>query len=161
MTKSLWKALCVGLLSLGLLGACAADRQAGPKQSVGAVGGAILGGIAGAQFGKGSGQLIATGIGAVLGGLAGADIGRSLDEVDRMRAHQAVTEATTAPIGKKITWNNPESGNYGTVTPLRDGQADSGEYCREFQQTVTIGGREEEAYGYACRQPDGSWQIYQ
>jgi surface antigen len=24
---------------------------------------------------------------------------------------------------------------------------------------VTVGGRAEQAYGTACRQPDGSWQI--
>ena len=35
----------------------------------------------------------------------------------------------------------------------------NGRYCREFQQTVTIGGRTAEAYGTACRQPDGSWKI--
>jgi surface antigen len=34
-----------------------------------------------------------------------------------------------------------------------------GAYCREFQQTVSIGGREERAYGTACRQPDGSWKV--
>lgn len=32
-------------------------------------------------------------------------------------------------------------------------------YCREFTQVVDIGGRAESAYGTACMQPDGSWQI--
>jgi hypothetical protein len=31
--------------------------------------------------------------------------------------------------------------------------------CREFQQMVIIGGREEEAYGTSCRQADGSWHL--
>ena len=31
--------------------------------------------------------------------------------------------------------------------------------CREFQQTITVGGRTETAYGTACRQPDGDWKI--
>lgn len=36
----------------------------------------------------------------------------------------------------------------------------SGEpYCREFTKVVTIGGRPENAYGRACYQPDGSWQV--
>jgi surface antigen len=42
---------------------------------------------------------------------------------------------------------------------VREGTSESGKYCREFQQTVTIGGKTEQAYGTACRQPDGSWQI--
>lgn len=32
-------------------------------------------------------------------------------------------------------------------------------YCREFTKVVTIGGRAQNAYGKACRQPDGSWQV--
>lgn len=32
-------------------------------------------------------------------------------------------------------------------------------YCREFTRDVKIGGKHEQAYGIACRQPDGSWQI--
>ena len=70
-----------------------------------------------------------------------------------------MNRAQTAPVGQTITWNNPNSGNSGSVTPVREGKAASGEYCREFQQTVTIGGKSENAYGTACRQPDGSWKI--
>jgi hypothetical protein len=32
-------------------------------------------------------------------------------------------------------------------------------YCREFTQSVTIGGRVEHGYGTACMQPDGAWEI--
>ena len=32
-------------------------------------------------------------------------------------------------------------------------------YCREYQRTVTIDGAPVEAYGTACRQPDGSWRM--
>jgi surface antigen len=45
------------------------------------------------------------------------------------------------------------------VTPTRTYQQSSGEYCREYQQTVTVGGKTQEAYGTACRQPDGTWKI--
>jgi hypothetical protein len=34
-------------------------------------------------------------------------------------------------------------------------------YCREFTVPVVIGGQEEEAFGQACRQTDGSWLITQ
>lgn len=33
------------------------------------------------------------------------------------------------------------------------------EYCREYTRTVSIGNRQEVAYGTACYQPDGSWKI--
>ena len=32
-------------------------------------------------------------------------------------------------------------------------------YCREYTQVVNIGGRNETAYGKACRQPDGQWKV--
>lgn len=34
-----------------------------------------------------------------------------------------------------------------------------GDYCREYTRQVTIGGRVETSYGYACLQPDGQWLI--
>jgi len=140
--------------------ACAQNGQYGQKQTIGALGGAALGGWAGSTIGKGSGRLAATAAGALIGALVGSEIGRSLDELDRLKAQQAYTQATTAPIGQTIRWSNPKSGNHGTVTPVREGtKADTGEYCREFQQTVVIGGREEEAYGIACRKPDGTWEV--
>ena len=32
-------------------------------------------------------------------------------------------------------------------------------YCREFTQTISIGGKIQQGYGTSCRQPDGSWKI--
>ena len=32
-------------------------------------------------------------------------------------------------------------------------------YCREYQRTVTIGGKAQQTYGTACMQPDGSWRV--
>jgi surface antigen len=142
-----------------LLGAGCA--QQGEKQTVGMISGAALGGLLGSQFGSGAGQLAATGAGVFIGGLIGSEIGRSMDEVDRMKANQAINTAHSAPLGETISWNNPDSGHSGTVTPVRDGTSSTGNYCREFQQTITIGGQTEQAYGTACRQPDGSWQIVQ
>jgi len=131
----------------------------GTKQTIGGLGGAALGGLLGAQFGSGTGKLAATGAGVLIGGLVGSEIGRSMDEVDRMRANRAVVRARQAPLGETIAWNSPETGNYGTVTPVRDGRTESGRYCREFRQTITIDGRQREGYGVACRQPDGTWRI--
>jgi surface antigen len=150
--KTVIAATMIALLS-------AACAQQGEKQTLGTIGGAALGGLLGSQFGSGSGKLAATGAGVFIGGLIGSEIGRSMDEVDRMKANEAINTAHNAPLNETITWNNPDSGHSGTVTPVRDGTSSSGSYCREFQQTVTIGGKTEEAYGTACRQPDGSWQI--
>ena len=144
---------------IALFAAACSSSPYGEKQTVGAVGGAAIGGLLGSQFGDGTGQLVATGAGVLIGGLIGSEVGRTMDEQDRMQANQAVTQAHQAPLGETIVWNNPDSGNSGTVTPVRDGSTSSGLYCREFQQTITVGGETQTAFGTACRQPDGTWRI--
>jgi surface antigen len=145
------------LASLPLAGC--AEWQESPKQGVGTLAGAAVGGLVGSHIGGGTGQLAATGAGVLLGGLLGGSIGRSLDRADRL-AMQRTTQSTleTAPTGQATQWRNPDTGNYGTVTPLRTTEA-NGTVCREYQQTITVGGRSQEGYGTACRQPDGSWRI--
>lgn len=141
-----------------LLPACQAQNM-GQKEGFGTLAGAALGGWAGSGVGKGSGKLAATAAGVVIGGWLGNELGASLDRADRYAMSGATTRAYSAPLGQQVTWNNPQSGNAGTITPVRDGYDRSGAYCREFQQTITVGGAKRQAYGTACRQPDGSWQI--
>ncbi len=140
------------------IAACATDQ--GPKQGLGTLIGAGLGGLAGSQIGSGTGQMVAVGAGVLLGGLLGSEVGKSLDKADRLyagRNAQQTLEAT--PTGQSSTWQNPDSGNSGTFTPTQTYETAQGQYCREYQTTVTVGGVTEEAYGTACRQPDGSWKV--
>ena len=77
---------------------------------------------------------------------------------EQQRLHEAAQiRATTAAPGERIIW---EEGNAsGSVITTRVGTSSAGRPCREFQQQVTIGGKTEQAYGTACRNPDGSWEI--
>lgn len=132
----------------------------GKKALVGTLGGAALGGLLGSQVGSGKGKLVATGAGVLLGALLGREIGKSLDSADRAAMGQSQQQALEyTPSNQAVPWRNPDSGHSGTVVPKPAYQAASGQYCREFIETVTVGGRTEEAYGTACRQPDGSWRI--
>ena len=140
-----------------ILTACG-DR--GQKETAGTVIGGVAGAVLGSQIGGGSGRIIATAVGTLAGAMIGSEIGRSLDRADQLAMAQAEQKAHSAPIGEKIVWNNPDSGHSGSVTPVRDGRnAQTNAYCREYQTTVVVGGREQEAYGTACQQPDGSWKI--
>ena len=145
------------IVSLGLV-ACAQD--AGPKQQGGTVVGAVAGGLLGSTIGKGRGQVAAIAIGAVLGGIVGSEVGKSLDKADRAYMHRTTQESLEyGRSGETSSWVNPDNQHSGTVTPTRTVRVESGGPCREFQQTVTIDGRSERAYGTACRQADGSWKI--
>ena len=130
------------------------------KTEIGTVLGGVAGGILGNQIGGGSGRTVATIAGTLLGAGLGHSIGGSLDKTDMLyydRTSQGALER--GQPGQAFPWKNPETGASGTVTPGTYYQADSGRYCREFTQNITVGGQTERAFGTACRQPDGSWRI--
>jgi surface antigen len=156
MKKFALTIMAVAALSLT---ACETMYDSGNKQKIGAASGAIIGGILGSKVGKGNGQLWATGAGVLIGGLLGSEVGASLDRADRTYLGRANTQAQTAPLGERVSWNNPESGNHGYVTPTRDGYSTNGRYCREYEQTIYVGGREQTATGTACQNNDGTWEI--
>lgn len=157
------KILLAVMLSFGLV-ACAQNGfngvgGMGTKQTVGAGTGAVAGAVIGSNIGDGKGAIAATAVGTLLGAFLGSEVGKSLDRADMAYAQQAQQRAYAAPIGETISWNNPESGNRGTFTPVRDGYRNSGEYCREYNQTIFVDGRTETATGTACQKPDGTWSI--
>jgi len=153
--------LVLAAVAAALLAGCQSSNM-GEKQTAGTVLGAVAGGLAGAQFGGGKGKLWTTGAGVLLGSLLGSELGASLDRADRLALQNNTRRALdpAQPLNQPIIWDNPNSGNRVVVTPTREGRlADTGSYCREYQQLITIGGRTEEAFGRACQQPDGTWKI--
>ena len=127
------------------------------KTIVGGLGGAAAGGLLAAGLGGNTATIAGA---TMLGGLVGGAIGDRMDAADRRQANAAATRALeSSPSGTSVAWNNPDSGHQGTVTPTATYQNASGQYCREYQQSVTIDGQEQRSYGTACRQPDGSWRI--
>jgi surface antigen len=153
----------IGLTKLAPVVLCAvlavSGANPGPKAQVGAATGAAAGGLIGAAAGGGAEGIIG---GVLLGGLLGGAIGDSLDQRDRQLAYQSSQAALeNYQVGQTSSWSNPDNGHSGSVTPTKTYQTAQGQYCREYQQTVTVGGESQQAYGTACRQPDGSWQIVQ
>jgi surface antigen len=128
-------------------GRCDRDR-------LGAVLGGVVGGIAGSKIGKGSGRTAATVAGTVIGILVGRSIGRSMNASDQLCTGQALEHA---PDRATVHWRNPDNDADYRVTPLNTFRAPDGRYCREYSTRAAIGGRTEQVYGRACRQPDGSW----
>ncbi len=156
MRRIVFKGVALVTLVVVLLAGCA-TMQENPKTTIGAVGGGTLGGLIAAAAG-GSGAAIAA---SVVGGiLVGGLVGNLLDERDKRMAREAEQRALeTSPSGRSVAWQNPDSGHAGTVTPVRTYQTANGSYCRDYQTTVTIDGKQERATGTACRQPDGTWRI--
>ena len=149
------KTFSIAIIVVMFLSACQTTNE-----DRGALLGAVAGGILGNQIGDGRGQLLATGLGAMLGGIAGSSVGARMDKVDQMKLSQAYQKSLEqSRSGEQTTWVNPDTGNSGSIEPIRTYQTSTGKYCREFQQSIIVGGKTEQGHGTACRQPDGSWKI--
>lgn len=152
------------LMALGLAAAMAISTAACEtnQQTTGAIAGAALGAAAGSMIGRGSGRIAATAIGAVLGAAIGSEIGRRLDERDRMMYAEAAQHAAEEqPVGEPANWQNPQSGNRGTVTPTsQQYRGADGRQCRNFSETITLkDGSTDTVNGRRCKNADGSWEF--
>jgi surface antigen len=148
------------LLLTALLASCSTMENTyenNPKAILGALGGAALGGGIAALAGGGAGAIV----GSTLGGaLIGGFVGNRLDARDKRMANEAAQKAfESSQSGQPTVWDNPDTGNSGSITPTRTYQLANGTYCREYHQTITVSGEQHQAYGTACRQPDGTWKI--
>jgi len=126
----------------------------------GVIGGALIGGLLGNTLGRGNGRAGATVAGVIVGGVVGAALTRDLDCDDRSYAYRTYSDGFNAGRpDSRYTWQNPQNGHRGDFY-VRDYYEDRyGFRCANFQQTIWINGRQEEATGRACRQPDGTWAI--
>ena len=150
--------ILIATSTVGLSGCTRPDGSVS-RQTVGSVVGAVGGAVLGAKIGLAGSPALGASVGTFVGTTVGREIGRGMDQADIERMYEAQQEAYTAPIGETIYWENPETENHGSFTTTRQGETISGQYCREFVQSVTIDDEEEQAYGTACQQPDGTWQI--
>ena len=139
---------------------CAAYVSRNDNEVLGSVIGAIGGGVIGNQVGRGSGKALSTFAGVLLGSVVGAQIGRDLDEAERLKLASATQYALeNQRSGTRTVWDNPDRRVCGVVVPRPAFKNELDQYCREYQQTVVINGEKQNAYGTACRQPDGQWKV--
>jgi surface antigen len=132
------------------------DTRTCNRELLGAALGGAAGGLLGSEIAKGDDRPLAIAGGTILGILVGGSIGHSMDALDQSCVGQILEYA---PAREPVVWKNPDRDAAYEVTAVRTYEDGDDRYCREYQATATIGGRLQETYGTACRQPDGSWQI--
>ena len=147
------------VLAVLLLGGCA---QTGPNETTGMILGGATGAVVGSMFGGGTGTLVGTAIGTAIGSSIGANVGRQLDVAAKQQHEYAVARSLSS--GNTITWNTvqhpSERKSSGRVEVLRSTRDGYNRLCREFQQTITIGGKTTTGYGTACQDRAGNWVIH-
>lgn len=148
------------VIALAGASACAwIEQQTGVSTGAqtGAAVGAAAGGLITAAARADTGWIVAA---AVLGAVAGVVVGDYLTREDKMMAGKTANDALeTQPTGNTSTWQNPDSGNSGSVTVTDTYQQADGTPCRSFTQTIAAGDRTESGVGTACRAADGTWRI--
>ncbi len=111
-------------------------------------------------YGPEAGRLVGRGIEVLWGGLIRGERGADPSTDDRQHMARNLQLALELdPSGSERRWFNAASGNGGSARPLRTFRTTGGIHCREFRQTVQFGDRRGEAFGTACRRPDGHWRI--
>ena len=147
------------VLCLLLLSGCA---QMGPNEASGTLLGGATGAAVGSMFGGGTGTIVGAAVGGIIGSSIGGNWGRQLDAVARQQHGRAFDRALST--GNTISWDtvhHPSAErSSGRVEVLRSGRDGYNRLCREYQQTITVGGNTTTGYGTACRNRDGGWMIH-
>ena len=125
------------------------------KEQAGTIAGAITGAAIGSHIGDGSGRAAAIFFGAVIGSEIGRAFGQHMDYHDHSKVIYALENNKTH---EHTAWRNPDTGHFYEVKPTQTYSSTSGP-CREFTIDVMVGGKEQQLYGTACRQNDGSWKV--
>jgi surface antigen len=160
LIKRLLVLFAVSGLALSAQAECVRDEGTSGEEVVGTLVGAALGGLVGSQIGGGTGNKVAIGAGVLAGGFLGNRIGKKLSCKDQEYHYNTTQNALeNQPTGQASTWRNPDSGHSGQVTPTKTYIAEDGQPCREFTQTVTVDGQNEQVKATACRQEDGTWRV--
>jgi len=84
-------------------------------------------------------------------------VGRYMYYVNQIHVNEALE---IHPIGGHATyWESPNTKYKYYIIPISTFQKASGQHCREFVVRIRINGRIKDAFGTACRMPDGTWKI--
>jgi surface antigen len=154
--KKYQKFLAIGLASISLIGCANMTREESGNMI-----GALLGGALAYELaGDSSNKEIWVATGLIGGALAGGHYAVLTQKGQLMHQSAIHSNLETAQDNSTTSWNNPNNNEHGSVT-VRNTNVSNGTPCREFTQTIYVGGKAVEGYGTACRMADGSWKIIQ
>jgi len=158
--------LAIILASVGT----ASVAHANDSKILGTLLGAAGGAAVGSNVGKGKGNIVAIAVGTLLGAGVGGSVGRSVGHnnssyykntayTNRYRANPVYGNTDyVIPNHQYVGYNAQPVYSHNTLTSV-NAYMPAQRYCREFTQTIMVGGQLKESFGTACRKPDGAWEI--
>ena len=86
--------------------------------------------------------------------------GQPTEAEDRRRAKAALSTALDPQgPGTSVSWNNPETGNLGSYTPVGHAYPADGKVCRAFLAKVHQDDSDRTVQGTACAPTGGDWAV--
>lgn len=149
--KRIFSAIILLICSASFIGCSTLNNE-----DVGTITGGVAGGLLGSTIGQGDGRLLAIAAGTLAGAYIGGQIGKNMDENDKMRMNAALERNS---VGQPAYWHNDNTHANYEVVPIKNVTVHGNRYCREYRTIANIGGKRQQVYGTACRQPDGSWKA--
>jgi surface antigen len=155
------KRIAMMALAASLAAACQITSDPDNKRAAGAVGGAILGVVAGyTMFGSGSGQSVMALLGAGAGGAGGYYVVDAIVKRDRKKRQKAAYESLNGgEVGRTVYWENQATGSAGSFTVLRSYRARDGRLCRDYSAKAMNELQTTDQRRTACRLADGGWEL--
>jgi len=132
------------------------------KLAIGAVAGAIVGGLIGYEyFGNEDTRLLfALGLGAA-GAYGGKMLADNLTRYDKTAMQEtAYRSLTEAPAGETATWGDTTARANGSITPIRTFLNAQGRICREYDAQINVDGETLSGRETACQTEAGHWVVY-
>ena len=151
--------MLLGIAALPIEGCESIEQETGLSKSTqtGAAGGAAFGGIVSALAGANP-ALIAGSI--ILGGVAGGAIGDRLGKDDtKKHADMNLHALDSLGAGQSESWNDSSTGNSGSTRVTKVTEAQDGNTCKSYVETVRTGTRTVTQDGTACKAPGGTWRV--
>jgi surface antigen len=152
--------LFAGAVALALSGCQVAsdrDNRIAAATIVGAGAGILL---ASELYGTSTGGAIAMLGFGTLGAAGGYWLAQSLlPEEKQAMSEAAYRSLEQTPVGKTVRWQDADTGNSGSFTPLRAYVDKQGRRCRDLQSTVSVGAETRTSQSSVCRISDTAWQV--
>lgn len=162
-----------GIGSVMMLSACAPGQNSvnlgrfgtiDGNEMIGAGIGAGIGAVAGAALSKN--PLLAVG-GAILGGLAGGKLtdilehknSPSMFKSDAQIAAQAMNQSLNSPYNRAVNWSNPQTGSHGAYIAGPWGRTENGVPCRTLVASGILNGQAINQTATVCKDRSGSFRV--
>ena len=133
------------------------DNQTAAATIVGAGAGILL---ASELYGTGTGGAIAMLGFGTLGAAGGYYLAQQLlPQEQQAMSYAAYRSLQSTPVGETVNWQDPDTGNSGTFTPLRAYVDNQRRPCRELRTTLSVGPETSKGRTTVCRISDTAWRV--